>query len=148
MKEDNGWECHSHSGPAIMLVSQCHDAEGVTHMSSQSPHRKWGFGSNWTSSQKKSVEGCSKQRPSAVQMILTPKLPQARSALGKCCCCLPCSTAALSLSIFAHCLTQCRYSCLHSLFCLFEGCQLVCVCPFLGSGHSWRPVTGADTILL
>lgn len=64
-------------------------------------------------------------------MILTPKLPQARSALGKCCCSLPCSTTAPSLSIFAHCLTQCHYSCLHSLFCLFEGCQLVCVCPFL-----------------
>lgn len=89
--------------------------------------------SNWTSSQKKSVEGCSKQRPTAVQLFLTQKLPQARSALGKCCCCLPCFTTAPSLSIFAHCLTQCRYSCLHSLFCLFEGCQLVRICPILGN---------------
>lgn len=129
-EKGNGWECHSHSGPAITLVRQCQDAEGATHMSSRSPHCKWGFRSNWTSSQKfKSVEGCSKQKTPAVQMSLSQKLPQARIALGMCYCCLPCSTTAPSLSISAQCLTQCWYSCLRSLFCLFEGCQLVCICP-------------------
>lgn len=127
-EKGNELKCHSHSSPAITLASQCYDAEGVTHVSSQSPHHKWGFRSNWQVYRRNLLRAA--QNKDHVQHKCSwpksyPRLGAIWASAAAACSAPPHSF----LSMFAQCLTHYFYFCLPSLFCLFEECQLVCAVP-------------------
>lgn len=94
------------------------------------------------SSQKKPLEGCSKQRPPAMEMFLTQKLPQARGVLGN---------SVLLLAPLCHCLLSDHFDPLYGSVLILLSSLLLCfiwglpmgLCfslPWIsGSDHTWRP---------